>query len=167
MKRQFEILDKLYKLTKQSEERIKRLKEEINNEHLRIRNELLKAYSHDNNILYLVQFDTYGITFYKATKTKLHEVKLTWYGSKIRINPTSYDEALHLLENLSNPTNCEISSYREFGYFHDIEKRWDRIDWITEEIMGRRYLFEIQEMQFKKAMDLVYFFYVGGQAGIS
>jgi hypothetical protein len=73
--------------------------------------------------------------------------------------PKTFEEAELLLKNIKEPTNCEILSYRDFGYFDDIKKKWERLDWIIEETVDNKFLFEVEESEFVRAVDLVCSFY--------
>lgn len=160
MKKQFEILEKVFDNIQKSNIKMKKLKEAIEQEYNKIQKELIQCYNHDAEILYLVQFNQYGFSFYKATKEKLHELSLTWFESKTYFTkPKSEQEGIKLFEEMNSPTNCEIRSYRDFGFFHDINKRWGRIDWITEEIMDKKFLYEIDKKWFNRALEMIFEFY--------
>jgi len=160
MEKQFEIIEKLFLATKESESRITELRNLIESEHFKIRAQFVDLYPHNLDIIYLIQFDNHSINFYKATKENLYEIRLSWFRSKIKLNvPKNAIEGKKLILEMNNPTNCEIHGYREFGYFDDIHKRFDRIDWITESIMERNFLFEITKDEFDKSINLVSEFY--------
>lgn len=161
MQKQFEIIERLYEASKESETRIKELRDAIETEFNKLKGTLLSAYDNEAETLYLVQFHSYSLFFFKATKENLYEVKINWYESNQKLvrEPKNYDEAKNILSNYTNPTNCEILSYRTFGYFHDVQKRWDRIDFIAEETHQKKFLFEITEQQFLYAIKCVAQFY--------
>lgn len=156
MKKQFEILEQLNKLSKETNERISALRKVIDEEFNNLKLGLLNAYNNDADVMYLIQFDSYCITFYKATKEKLTEVVLSWYETNQKHKyPTTFEEAEEVLKVYENPTNCEIRSYRTFGYFDDIKRRWDRIDWIAEHVQERKFLYEIEEKEFIKSIQTI------------
>ena len=161
MQKQFEIIERLYSASKESETRIKELRDAIEAEFSKLKGMLLSAYNNDADTMYLVQFHSYSLFFFKATKDVLNEVKINWYESNQKLvrEPKNYDEAKNILENYAKPTNCEILSYRTFGYFHDIQRSWDRIDFIAEETHQKKFLFEITEEQFLSAIKCVAQFY--------
>jgi len=155
MKKQFEILEELYLLTKEVNERISVLKQAEWEEFLKIKNSLINAYDNESDTLYLVKFSYSALYFYKASKDKLTEVFLSWFNNdKPQPVIKNYDEAKQLLETYKNPTNCEIRSYIEFGYFHDIQRRYDRIDWITDSIQKKEFLYEIEKNDFVKSLQV-------------
>lgn len=156
MKKQFEILEQLNKLSKETNEKISSLRKVIDEEFYKLKLALTNAYNHEVDIMYLIQFDSYCITFYKATKEKLTEVVLSWYETKQKHKyPTTFKEAEEVLRVYEEPTNCEIRSYQNFGYFDDIKKRWDRIDWIAEHVHERKFLYEIDEKDFIKSIQTI------------
>lgn len=156
MKKQFEILEQLDKLSKETNEKISALRKVIDEEFNKIKLGLLNAYDNEADTMYLIQFDSYCITFYKATKEKLTEVVLSRYGTNQKHKyPTNCEEAEEVLRIYENPTNCEIRSYQTFGYFDDIKKRWDRIDWIAEHVQDRKFLYEIEEKDFIKSIQTI------------
>jgi hypothetical protein len=157
MKRQFELLEELYKKSEEANVRIAAVRREIEREYAKIRKEIIEAYDHEKEVMLLVQFGDYSLDFHMATKEKLSTIKLTWFESNIKIRkPKTYEEAVELLRNYHDPSNCELSSYQTFGYFDDIEKRWDRVDWITENLMEKNFLFDIEEADFTKALNTLY-----------
>ena len=156
MKQQFEILKQLNKLSEETNEKISALHKVVDDEFNKLKLALLNAYNNDADVMYLIQFDSYCITFYKATKEKLTEVVLSWYETKQKHKyPTTLAEAEEVLKVYENPTNCEIRSYQTFGYFDDIKKTWDRIDWIAEHVQKRKFLYEIEEKDFIKSIQTV------------
>jgi len=162
MRKQFEILEQLNKLSQETETKISDLRKLIDQEFYKLKTGLINAYNNDADILYLVEFSSGRVEFYKATKNKLHEVSLSWYNSTKKggyIYPHNYDEAVICLLNYNSPTNCEISSYNEFGYFDDIKKQYERLDWIAEKIHERKFLYEISENDFTNAIKTVSKFY--------
>jgi len=156
MKKQFEIIEQLNKLSKETNERISSLRKVIDEEFNKLKLGLLNAYNNDADIMYLIQFDSYSIIFYKATKEKLTEVFLSWYETNQKHKyPTTLEDAEEVLRIYEKPTNCEIRSYQTFGYFDDIKKRWDRIDWIAEHVQERKFLYEIEEKDFIKSIQTI------------
>lgn len=166
MKKQFEIIEKIYEAIQDSEIKISALKKAIEEEYYAARQKLINAYNHEEAVLYLVQFETYGLVFHKATKKRVSSIHLTWFD-----NPTSkivyrtaktFKDGQRILNNICDPcppTNVEIMSYNTFGYFDDIEKHYERIDWITENIMDKKFLYEITSEDFNKAVKVVADFY--------
>jgi len=49
------------------------------------------------------------------------------------------------------PSNVELTSYRTFGYFHDIQARWEREDWLNEEVLNKLIPFTIGKDVFLQA----------------
>lgn len=155
MKRQFELIEKIYESSKKTEERIRVLREEIQKEQNAIKRSLIDLYDHEADVLYLIDFQDYSMSFYKATKEHKVEVYLSWFNSKVKVKkPKSYEEAFDLLNNLPNPSNSEIRSYDSFGYFDDIKARYDRIDWIVEQTSEKRFLYDITKETFIKSLEL-------------
>lgn len=156
MEKQFQILEQLNKLSRETNEKISALQKVIDEEFNKLKLELLNAYNNDDDTMYLIQFDGYCLTFYKATKEKLTEVVLSWYDTKQKYKyPTNFNEAKEVLKVYENPTNCEIRSYQTFGYFDDIKRKWDRIDWIAEHIQEKKFLYEIEEKDFIKSIQTI------------
>jgi HSP90 family molecular chaperone len=156
MKKQFEILEQLNKLSNETNEKISALRKVIDEEFNKLKLGLLNAYDNDADIMYLIHFDSYCLIFYKATKEQLTEVVLSWYKTKQKHKyPTTFEDAEEVLKVYENPSNCEIRSYQTFGYFDDVKKRWDRIDWIAEHVQERKFLYEIDEKDFIKSIQTI------------
>lgn len=161
MKKQFEILEELDKITKESISSISDLKIKIEQETQKIKSKLLDLYDNDLEVLYLVDFYSDGMMhFHKATKDRLSTITLNWYDSKFRYKvPRNYEEGLKAVNEYPAPTYCDIQAYNTFGYFHDIKARYDRIDWIAQKTRDKQYLFQIEEADFIMAIDSVHNFY--------
>lgn len=163
MKKQFDLLAQFSAMFEESRNRINKIQEEIDREYSKIKLDLLDIYDHDAEVLYLVKFQ-YDclISFYRATKTSLCEVDLSWYNSKRKMPsiPKTYDEAVIYLKNMNDPTKCEVRDYQEFGYFDDVNKRWERIDWIAENIFEKKFLYEITEKEFLDAVEIMHKFFL-------
>lgn len=160
MKKQFDILEQLNSLAKETNVKITTLRKAIDEEFSKLKSELLNAYDNNAETMYLVQFDSYCITFHMATKQKLTTVRLSWFEAKQKHKcPINFEEAQEVLEIYENPTNCEIHSYQTFGYFDDINKNYDRIDWIADNIQERKFLYEIEEKDFKKSIQTIVKFF--------
>jgi len=165
MKKQFEIIEELAKLTKESVTSISKLRIKIQEETQKIKSKLIDVYDNNLDILYLVDFYSDGMMhFHKADKEKVSTITLNWYDCKFRYKvPKNYEEGLRAIKDYPTPTNCDISSYNTFGYFHDIKSRYDRIDWISEKTQDKCYLFQVEESDFIKAMDSVHNHYAGNK----
>jgi len=162
MEKQFEILEQLHQLSKETETKIKALREQIDEEFRKLKLSLVNAYDYSQDIMYLVEFGSYNIAFYKVTKERLYEIHISWYNTNSKKGykyPYNHEEAIFCLHNYNSPTNCEIRSYNEFGYFDDIKKNYLREDWIAEKIHERKYLYEITEKDFHKAVKTVSLFF--------
>ena len=162
MQKQFQILEQLHQLSKDTETKIKALREQIDEEFRKLKLSLVNAYDYSQDIMYLVEFGSYNIAFYKVTKERLYEIHISWYNTNSKKGykyPYNYNEAVLSLQDYNSPTNCEIRSYNEFGYFDDIKKNYLREDWIAEKIHERKYLYEITENDFNKAVKTVSVFF--------
>lgn len=162
MQKQFEILEQLHQLSKETETKIKFLREQIDEEFGKLKSKLIHAYDYNQEVMYLVEFSSCSITFYKVTKERLYEVHLSWYDSSSKKGyayPYNYEEAVFCLKKYSDPTNVEIRSYNEFGYFDDIKRNYLREDWIAEKIHERKYLYEVTKEDFNKAIETVSLFF--------
>jgi hypothetical protein len=158
--KQFELIETLYESTKVSSSRIQELQLLIETEIAKTKAGLLSLYETNEEVSYLIQFDTYHLKFHRATKEQLSTITLSWFKSKTSFTkPKNITEATEILNNFKDPTNCEIGSYQEFGFFHDINKRYDRIDWIAEETYQGKFLFTIDKETFFKAITAVANFY--------
>lgn len=158
MQKQFQILEQLHQLSKETETKIKALREQIEEEFRKLKASLVNAYDYSQDIMYLVEFGSYNISFYKVTKERLYEIHLSWYNTTSKKGykyPYNYEEAVLSLNEYNSPTNCEIRAYNEFGYFDDIKRNYLREDWIAEKIHERKYLYEITESDFHKAVKTV------------
>lgn len=171
MKKQFELLATIYKKNIENNIKIQELQKQIDADFVEIKQMLLDLYDHETDILFLVSFN-HGINFFAASKTEVSEVRLSYFGNSSRTyvivnEPKTFEDAVALLSNYPDPTNCEMRRLMEFDYFHDTNKRYDRIDWITEEIAARRFLYEITRDDYLKAVNVVSDFYkseAGGRA---
>lgn len=162
MKKQYDILEDLNRLSLETTARVKELTDEIDLVFKNLKKSLISAYNHDSEILYLVEFDSYRISFYKASNYILHEVHISWYESKGKKGytyPFNYEDAVKTLSTYTNPTSCEILSYSTFGYFDDVKKRYDRIDWIAEKLHKKELLYEVTEDVFLNSIKCVSEFY--------
>jgi hypothetical protein len=168
MKKQFEILDTLHKLSKDTNDRINELKKAVDVELENLRTNLLKAYDYSQPIMYLVEFKDHQINFYKVHKTHVTCVSLFWLGmndesgkyvlSPITVRkPQTLEEAEKLLKTYNSPTFIDVrGKYAEFGYFHDVMRNYHREDFIAEKIYNKEFLYEITSDDFSKAISSVY-----------
>lgn len=168
MKRQFELLQEFEKVISKSKSRISKLRYEIEKEHSEIKDMILQSYNHNLETMFLVEFDRYMIQFHKVTKYQLDTIHIDWFQINGKNNPydpgktpSNQEEAIQILNNIKNPSHCKIGSYEKFGFFDDINARYDRLDWIAEKTQEKNYLFEIEEKEFIKAMNVVYNHYTG------
>jgi hypothetical protein len=157
MQKQFQILEQLHQLSKETETKIKALREQIEEEFRKLKASLVNAYDYSQDIMYLVEFGSYNISFYIVTKERLYEINLSWYNTTSKKGykyPYNYEEAVLSLKEYNSPTNCEIC-WIEFGYLDDIKRNYLREDWIAEKIHERKYFYEITESDFHKAVKTV------------
>lgn len=155
MKNQFDALIKFEELTKESSTRIKEFQREIEKNLSKLKKEIIKSFDNTLETIYLIKFSAYHPTFYRATKEKVTEIILMYSNPPLSF-PKSSIEGQTYIDTLGfSPTQCQVHSHMEFGYFHDIEKRYDREDWITENIYNKDYLFEITEKDWNKAITIL------------
>lgn len=166
MKAQFEILGKLLGKIKTSNDEIERLKNLIAHETGSIKSELLTAYDHDADVMFLVEFTKWQTTFYKATKDRLYEVDL-FYGYGRNVNDvTDYDGAVKRLTTNILPKQSSMSSYKEFGVGLSDEldahgrlvtievSKGERIEWITDKTIRGMFLYEVTEEEYLGAIEV-------------
>lgn len=166
MKTQFEILGKLLGKIKASNDEIERLKNLIAQETGGIKSELLSAYNHESDVMFLVEFTKWQTTFYKATTERLYEVDL-FYGYGRNVNEvTDYEEAVKRINTNIIPKQSSMSSHKEFGIELSDEldaygrtvtinvSKGERIEWITDKIIRGMFLYEITEEEYLGAIEV-------------
>jgi hypothetical protein len=165
--KQFEIIKELQGFIKAANTRIAELQEELDRQRAEAKSKVLTMYDETVDVWYLVEFDTYLLQFYKVTREKVHEVKLSWYDFPsnkrgLVAYPTNVDEAMGaLMWAFANPpTNCEIYSYQTFGYFHDIKQEWLRSDFVAEKFAANKIPIIITSDMFDMAIKAVADFYI-------
>jgi len=161
--KQFELLNDFYLATKETKSRISELRIAIEKELSEMKEKILSLYNHEEDIMYLICFDgSCFIDFYKVTKKRKIQIHVAWLSVNDGFsfsNPNTLEEAELIIQTMNNPTHCEIRDYITFGYFDDINNRYDREDWISEETHNGKFLFNIEKEIFVKALDMCYNLY--------
>ena len=136
MKKQFEIIEQLSKLSQETNQKISALRKHIEDEHNKLKSALLNAYDNDADVMYLVDFREYFyLKFYKATKENLVELSMFFDSETDYKRPKTFEEAEELLKTYKTMPYCT----RNLDLIYDASKYKPKMDKLVEKTLVSAY----------------------------
>ena len=172
-KKQFETVNDLHEFLANSKKTIAKVEREIEVMKKEASIKITNTYDLSNSKpLYLVQFDfSHRISFFRATKSRIIEVELSWFNNDYYENEkiAGYEQHPKCVEDceeifkwvFSNmPTACAIREQNRFGFFHDINREYTIKEWLMEEILTGEIPYTTDEENFMRAVDVIKDFFI-------